>query len=318
MLSGRRNSKLLLHNSHDRRKAAQGRPTRGEMRAYRWEKPLLAGIADYFFVWEIPVALAVLVAWTCGGGYLFHRAVRGELRRRKAGLARALGIAFLGALAGAVAGGIILFLVDSIDRKNAADLRFLGIGLGALSFLAINFVVLYAAFEAPLPRLFRAWALGYAPAAALTALVAVPAAGYAFKTRRDNLARQHSLEALRFIHQRILTEYVSQLRAPPATLQRLVDDNILRKQVLQARANRGRAVDYFYLPAPIPRRQEKSDRILACDFLDNHDGRGRVILFTNGAAEWYPRDRVKDVFDLLENRAFAAALKEAEASLKKP
>jgi len=124
------------------------------------------------------------------------------------------------------------------------------------------------------------------------------------------------LQALRHIHQGIRYHYVDQLREPPPTLQRLVDDMIIEQRALRCRNNKGRTVDYFYVPVPIPRGSEAPRRILACDFIDNHDGRGRAVLFTDGAAEWCPKEKLPEIFDLPENRAFVEALRKAEADLE--
>lgn len=276
---------------------------------------MLAAINDYLFLWQLPVGLVLLLAWAGGGGYLLHRAVRADLARRKGSLGRCLVVSFLAVAAGVAAGGIILLLVASIGKRIGGGLRWPAVALGMASFLAIQFVVLCASFELPVKRLLRTWLAAYAPAAVLTVVAVVPAGWYAHKARQADAAQQHSLQALRHIHQGIRYQYVAQLREAPPTLQQLVDDTVIEQRALQCRDNKGRPVDYFYLPAPLPRASEDSRRILACDFIDNHDGRGRAVLFTDGSAEWCPGEELPAVFDLPENRAFAAALRKAEAGL---
>jgi len=276
---------------------------------------LLAAIDDYLFLWQFPPALVLLLAWVGGGGYLLHRAVRDDLARRKGSLGRCLVISFLAFAAGAAGGVSILLLVVSIYRRAGANLPWLAMALGAVIFLAINFVVLCASFELAVGRLLRTWLTSYGPAAALTVVIGAPTGWYARKARVAKAAQQHSLEALRRIHQGIIHNYINQLREPPATLQDLVDDEVVEARVLRCRNNKGRAVDYFYRPVPIPRASAGSLRILACDFTDNHDGGGRAVLFTDGSAEWYPPERLPEVFDLPENHAFVEALRKAEAGL---
>ena len=276
---------------------------------------LLAAINDYLFPWELAPGLVLLLAWVGGGGYLLHRAVRDDLARRKGSLGRCLVISFLAAAAGAAGGGSILLLVVSIYKKAGANLPWLAVGFGAVSFLAINFVVLCASFELPVGRLLRTWLTSYAPAAALAVVIGAPTGWYARKARLAKASQQHSLEALRRIHQGIMVNYVGQRREPPATLQQLVDDEVVEARVLRCRNNKGRAVDYFYQPAPLPPTSPGSRRILACDFIDNHHGGGRGVLFTDGSAEWYSVERLPEVFDLPENRPFVEALRKAEAGL---
>jgi hypothetical protein len=277
---------------------------------------LLAAIQDYLFLWQLPLGLVLLLAWVGAGGYLLHRAVREPLPRRKGALGRCLVISFLALAAGIAAGGSILLLVVSIDKRVAANLRWLAVALGAVSFLLINFVVLCASFNLPVNGLLRTWVGSYGPAAALAVVIAIPTGWYAHKARQAKAAQEHSLEALRRIHHAILHQYAHRLREPPPTLQAMVDEMIIEPRVLRCRNNRGRAVDYFYQPAPVPPDPKGPRRILACDFIDNHNGQGRAVLFTDGAAEWYPTERLPELFDLAENRAFVEALRKAEAGLE--
>jgi len=278
---------------------------------------LLAAVDDYLALWQLPIGLGLFACWALGGAYLIHRAVRADLSRRKGALSRCVLVSVLATIAGAVAGAILLFLIDTIGEQSHLELRWPALLLAVAAFLIVTFVVLTVAFDLPLGRLLRTAAVAYAPGAVLAIAVATPTAWYAYQARQHSIAREHSLATLRFLYQRIRYDYVRRIREPPATLEQLVTDKLIRPQVLQCRRNRGRAVDYFYVASPLT-TAEQPRRILACDFIDNHNGAGRGVLFSDGVAEWYPAEALPKLLGLLENHAFAKGLQAAEAAMPKP
>ena len=268
--------------------------------------------------WHAPFGAAALIAWVWGGGYLLRRAVLAHVSRRQAAANRCYVVAFLSTAAGAVAAIVVLFLVMAIGKKLVGQepvIQVLSPTLAMAAFALLTYVVVYASFELSAAAVLRTWLRAYAPPLVLTLAVGLPVALYTYHRRHARISRQHSILQLRFIYAAISRHY---LAAPPLNLQRLVDDNVLSMAELRCRTETPREIDFFYLPGPVEPTTKESQRLLACDFADNQGGRGRAVLFVNGATRWCPPEEFRRLLELQQNRPFADALSKAEASGPKP
>jgi hypothetical protein len=266
--------------------------------------------AFYFEAWHAYLGVGLLLAWVFLGGWLLRRSVRDHVPRRKAAPARCFGVSFLSALAGYVAGIAIYFLVEALAKAAGADGKWYGIPFGAAAFLAGTYVIVYASFTLPARALLRRWLRSFGPPALLLAASA-PAWGYSYVQWQRRLDRHHSLYHLRCVFDGI-TQYYRARRRFPDRLQTLVDDRVIAPEHLHSRRPTGRDVDYFYrAPGPVP-PERRGQCLLACDFLTNHEGRGRAVLFADGMTQWFDAGELDELFKLAENRGFADALRQAE------
>ena len=280
---------------------------------YGKDRQLLASVADYVGIWVVLVGAPLLAVWVVGGGFLLQRAIQPDVSRRQGRLGRCCLISFLNVVAGVVAGGITMFLVDTIDKRIGPDLRWATLVAGLLGFLAVTVVVLYASFEFSFRRTARLWGRAYLGVLVLALLVTAPVGWYVYKSRQTMVARGYSAVQL----QRLYKAVVRCGRGmAPDTLSWLVERNDLNNQDLQCYRNRGRAVDFFYQKRTILSPTEASREVFACDFIDNHGGTGRVVILTNGEAGWYDADKLPELLKLPENQDFAEALAEAEKAMK--
>ncbi len=284
----------------------QGPPTAGAAR----ETIVFRRAAFYFEAWHAYLAGGLLLAWVLLGGWLLRRSVRDHVPRRKAGLARCLRVSLLSGLAGLVAGMAIYFLVEALAKAGGTDGKWYGMPFGAAAFLGGSYVLLYASFTLQSGAVLRHWLRGFGPPALLLAASA-PAWGYSYVQGQRRLDRHHSLYHLGCVFDGLI-QYRRSLRRYPDRLQRLVQDRVIAPEHLHCRRPTGRDVDYFYrAPAPVP-PERRGQCLLACDFLANHDGRGRAVLFADGETKWFEPGELDGVFKLPENRGFAEALRQAE------
>ena len=66
---------------------------------------------------------------------------------------------------------------------------------------------------------------------------------------------------------------------------------------------------YFYLPGS---PQDPPERIVACDYQENHRGEGRNVLFANGTVRWAKEAEFQAELAKPHNAEFAEALRAAE------
>ena len=266
--------------------------------------------AFYFEAWHAFLGVGLLLVWVLLGGWLLRRSVRDHVPRRKAAPARCFGISLLSGLAGFVAGMAIYVLVEALAKAAGADGKWYGMPFGAAAFLGGSYVVLYASFTLPSGAVLRHWLRSFGPPALLLA-ASGPAWGYSYVQGQRRLDRHHSLYHLRCVFDGVIQYYRARRRFPER-LQTLVDDRVIAPEHLHCRKPTGRDVDYFYrAPGPVP-PERWGKCLLACDFLANHGGRGRAVLFADGETQWREPDEFDELLTLAENRGFADALRQAE------
>ena len=273
---------------------------------------MLATLADYIFWWHLPVVLVIIAAWIFVGGAILRRRMRRRVSRREAAPARCVWVATLAGLGGAVAAAVVLFLVLALVERITVATLWLPLGAASLTFLLVSYLVLYAFYDLPARRVAGGFAAAFAPAIVLAAALGVPSAWYAYTVRQATLSRIFCLRRLGEIYEAIRLRSFRSPDRPAARLEDLLSGEGSTPVKITCPAREDRAVGYFFLPAPLKPSDANTQRVLACDFQDNHGGEGRSVLFTTGRAEWYDERAFQDLLKLPENRAFAEALRQAD------
>jgi hypothetical protein len=274
---------------------------------------LLAAAGDFVHGWMFWVAAPILAVWVGMGGVLLRRGVKAHVSRSQGRLTRCLVVSLLAGLGSAVAAIIVLVMLATLGKEFHFNPIVPAAFAVPVVFIAIGFTVLYAAFELPALALLRISGVAFAIPLLVAAGGGGPASWYAYNDRQADLARQHSKTALEELY-RVLTMNYRGIR-PPKSLTTLVTQNIVPPDRLKCRRRSTRAVDYFYVSTDLPVAIDKpSQKILACDYIENQDGEGRTVLFINGLVRWYSRNDLPGLLALPENRDFAAALSQAEKS----
>lgn len=282
----------------------------------RRERRVLAVATDYLQGWLLWVVMPLVVVWIGVGGAMLRRGVKALVSRNQARLGRCLLISFLAGLGGAIATAIVGFLVATLAKQCDFKLFLPAALILPVVFVAITFTVVYASFEAPVRALLRISGVAFAGPILAVVVGGTPALWHAYTAQQQEYARQESKARLEYLFRAMAFHY--ERSQPPRTLQDLVQKNVVRADVLKCRRDTGRDVDYFYLATPLIPPDQVSQRILACDLIDNHGGLGRMVLFVNGDVRWYSRDELPGLLDLPENRTFALTLGEAEKAISDP
>ena len=98
--------------------------------------------------------------------------------------------------------------------------------------------------------------------------------------------------------------------AMPESLDVLVRKGLLRPDdFLCPSTENKKGSDYFYRPGNVT---DPPDKIICCDFRDNHAGEGRNVLYANHTVHWLPEAAFQQAMQLPENREFGRALRVKE------
>ncbi len=273
---------------------------------------MVAAIADYIKAWQFPILAVLAVVWTWGGGVLLRRILLPQLPRRRATLGRCMVGAFFAGLAGFLTALILLFLIQTLAGRFGLWLRWIAVGACPAGFLALAWAVLYAQFSLPAGAVMKACIRGLGPMVLVVIVVLVPTGIFTYVSFQRDLDRRHSRHCLWRIQQAVLHHYPKD--HPPPSLERMVADDVIGPRFLHARNRRGGRFDYFYLPVRPLEPEVATEKLMACDYLANHDGRGRAFVLANGEVDWAPAEAFEKLLAAEENQAFGIALKKAEAA----
>jgi hypothetical protein len=148
----------------------------------------------------------------------------------------------------------------------------------------------------------------------MVAVVAlVPTIWGANTALQTKVANNKSIGALHFIDDAIRVRYAPD--RPPASLEELIKQNVVPPTSFRAYRHPSREIGYFYMPATLVRIGEPTQKLLACDWPDNQSDNARAALYVNGYVEVVSPGKFQELLARSENKAFAAALKEAEKKL---
>jgi prepilin-type processing-associated H-X9-DG protein len=145
----------------------------------------------------------------------------------------------------------------------------------------------------------------------LVGAVLIPAYGHA----RERAMRARCGANLNGIAKATIVYQTQYLDEWPADLQALVADGTVPTEMLLCPSiESGRDVDYFYLPPnqPADALAAPESVIIACDYRDNHAGKGRNVLYADGHVMWLEEVDFQAELGYAENAAFAAALRAKE------
>jgi len=263
--------------------------------------------------WQLPILLAMGVVWIVLGGYLLRRNLRQRVARREGVLNRCLVISLLAGMGGGL-GGVAAGLIGAVIAKELViKAIWLTLPTAAAAFCGLSFLTLFASFHLSVRASGEAWLKSFGPPLILMAAVAIPGVWVANARRQNELAQIQSVNCLQSIYAGIAQRYLSD--RPPAKLSELVEGNVIAPQYLRARKHPRREVGYFYHPNSLVLENQPTRKLLVCDWADNLDGTTRTVVYANGKIEVLGEYRFQETVNLAENKAFAAALKEAEAKL---
>ncbi len=276
--------------------------------------PLLAEAGDFLAIWQLPVVLVLAGVWIVWGGYLMRNAVRAHVGRREAELNRCLVISFLAGLGGAVCSLIPIGIALAWRLPDSLNFSKVWLMLPAAAvFFLVNFLTVFASFQLPAGKLARIWLRSFGPSLIVTVVALAPTLWVAQTNHLATVANNKSLGALQYIHNAITGRYMP--TRPPASLEDLIKQNVLSAQRLEAYRHPSRQIGYFYMPATLLRAGDPTKKLLACDWADNQSNNVRAVLYANGNVELAGPEKFKDLLAWDENKAFAAALQEAEKKL---
>ncbi len=276
---------------------------------------LLAEIGDFLSIWQLPIVLVLAVAWIVWGGYLMRRAVRAHVGRREAELNRCLLISFLAGLGGAICSLIPVGIAMAWRLAETLGIQTIWLALpaAAVVFFLVNFLTVFASFQLPAGSLGKIWLKSFGPPLVVAVVTLVPTIWVANSAREEKLANNRSIGALQFIDNAIRVRYAP--ARPPASIEELIKQNVVPPTAVRAYRHPSREIGYFYAPATLERIGEPTQKLLACDWADNQSGNARAALYVNGYVEVISPGKFQELLARSENKAFAAALKEAEKKL---
>jgi hypothetical protein len=278
----------------------------------RLKVPILAEVGDFLSIWQLPVILVLAGVWIIWGGYLMRRAVRDHVGRREAELNRCVVIALLAGLGGAVSA----FLVFGIERvwrlgeRLEIQALWLVLPAAAVVFCLVSFLTVFASFQLPGGSLGKVWLKSFGPPLLVAAVAAVPTVWVANGAHQNILAKNRSVTGLQLIYKEIAARYAP--ARPPASIEDLTKQNVVPPRAYR---HPSRSIGFFYMPAPMQPISEPTSRLLACDWADNQSGNLRAVLYVNGVVDMAGAGKFQELLARDENKAFAAALKEAEKKL---
>ena len=276
---------------------------------------LLAEIGDFLSIWQLPVVLVLAVVWIIWGGYLMRRAVRAHVGRREAELNRCLLISFLAGLSGAICALIPvgIMLAWRLAENLGIQTIWLALPAATVVFFLVNFLTVFASFQLPAGSLGKIWLKSFGPPLMVAVVALVPTIWIANSAHEEKLANNRSIGTLQFIDNAIRVRYAP--TRPPASLEEMIKQNVVPPTSLRAYRHPSRQIGYFYMPATLVRIGEPTQKLLACDWADNQSGDARAALYINGYVEVVSPGKFQELLARGENKAFAAALKEAEKKL---
>jgi len=281
---------------------------------------MLAGIKDYFFLWQVPMFVAFAAAWLIGGVYLTRRVLARatDLPRRQRSWSKcaqinafATGMGLVALVA--VVGLFTLLYTRSEPRKLA--LLVAGVLLGPVAMLATAWAVTQALIVVPVRSSLRITLTVSGAALGLLAVVACGAFIPGWFARQAKLGRercQRNLQQIHFALEGYAERYLGK-QAP--TLQALVDAGLMKEEILHCPARADGSGGYLYRPCPGQHAeaqaaapaggavavQEISRKIRVCDRRGNHGG-VRNVLFTDGHVEELKEDAFQRLLEFEDPR----------------
>jgi hypothetical protein len=263
---------------------------------------MLATIENYVDLrWHLPLALALAGGWGLAATLLLRRGVRQHLQRRASSFGRCAGVVLLAAALAAFSGAVVAFLVLGLGKFFDWRLRIPAVALGGAAMLVIAYFVLWAMLRLPGKQTLRLYAIALVAPALPVALALIPVAHYSYALGQKQIRESQCILTLQRLHQALYTHYRGQ---PPASLDRVVADNMLREAEVHCPAAPGAKSMYFYCPsvAVLP-PGGTTRRLIACDTGPHHGGNW-CVLFANGKAQSVTQAQLASLLEDKDNLAF--------------
>jgi competence protein ComGC len=268
----------------------------------------LSAMADYFVWWQIPLLIGLIVVWF-GGWLLLWVGGKYIAKSRKATLGRSLLTWFLAC----VGASLMQAIYGAALGMASGPMKLFGPFVAGVIGLVVMWAIIKGMFRISFGKAILAWL----PTLAATALMIPLFCTLVLPT----LAREREMvrKTMCGVHVGAIGKAIQLYEADnndamPETVVPLVRKGLLPPDVFLCPATENKkGNDYFYRPGKVT---DPPDKIICCDFGDNHSGEGRNVLYANLTVRWLPEAAFQQAMLLPENRAFAEALREKEPAPK--
>ena len=274
---------------------------------------VLAEAKDWLSIWQLPVVLILVGVWILLGGRFLWKQVASQASRKEAGQDRCRIVALLCGIIGVFCAGIAIVLGKMLGDAMSVRWFWVSLPLGALAFIGASFLTVFASFQIPAGKLVRVWVKSFGPVLIIATIAMAPTFWISYSANQKIIDQAESCrdfyDIFRALSSRRYQSYA------PKSLAELKDLKGFKDGSLRSRRHPGREIGYFYFSSPLAEMDEKTTRLLACDWLDNQAGGVRVVLFANGQIKKVTEQRFKSLLREEDNMVFASALAEAEKKL---
>lgn len=273
---------------------------------------MLAGIRDYFHLWQLPLFLILGAGWLIGGGRLLLRSIKQRQYSKRMHLGRCVLISLLSGLAGVIAAAAFSYLVLSIGKATDTNLKIAAGAVGLVVLMATAYFVIYAMLELSFSSALKAAALPLTAQIIMLIIVGSAAGVPAHFIRQSQLSRIRCRNNMSNYLAVAIRMYERTYETPPPDIKALLNRNLMDSNKLNCPAAPEDTMGYFYYPTHLIDVRESSEQIAACDVRGNHSG-GRNVLLSNGYTRWYDEEELQVLLSQPQNEEFAAVLNTAES-----
>jgi hypothetical protein len=282
----------------------------------------MSHLRDYW--WMIPVAIVFATTWVFSTGYVLYRHARQQAATapRRARPGRYYVASLLSCGGCVLASGALYYLFLVIGKSLRVHIGWLGCAFAVLSFLAVGYLVLYAALNLPPRKTLGLWARSVAICAVLGVVLGVPSYLLYRHIARIHVCDRNIAtlyegikECTRKYRDRARASQPSLLTESPETLPPTLGDLPYEPKIrrdLTCPCADGPGMGYFYLRPPSIFKPRLPRQLVLCDFRDNHGPDNRGVLFADGSRSRCTDKEFQELLARPENATFAAALRQVE------
>ncbi len=262
---------------------------------------VLAGPADYLFVWHFPIVVFYLAAWLIGGMYVMNWALAKmtDLPNRHRTLVRAFQLNALRTGGGLMALGVLLLAFVKLAGRTEGgkvDTMMMGAALAFPVMLAAAWAIGMVMLNLSAKRVFKIMAVTTGSLAVLAMVIAFVSFGPTRRRRLANLHVDRCKDRVAVLLGVLTARARRKLGKEAPSLQTLIKDNPANEEMILCPANR-KGPPYWYIPTS---KVAVSDAIRVCDRKGNHPGE-RVVGFADGQTRLVPEKWFRDLLEQPEN-----------------
>ncbi len=278
-------------------------------------------IKEFFGLWQLPLYIALIVAWLWGGGYMLARSLAKVRDVRRVELGKPVLHMLLAGGAALIAMGVFVHLLGAIQEATSSEnVRIIGLAPAALASLAVAYAILFAIYE------FNFWqtvkitspAIGAVLLAGLVVgiIVYLPTR----PARIENARMLRSQGQVRVIAKAIQTYEERASAQPPKSLSMLTHELtlggqkvvLLPPQFVVSPFLKNRVPSYFYFP--VVSINGRTDKMKVCEYTHDRSSIGRPVMFANGEVRWVPDGEFQIQLARPDNAEFAKAFRAKDSA----